>query len=372
MNIIRKRWAPVLFVLFFAVLSAVTLFSKTLQTMALPKVITEKPVSRTLTHVIQGNGEVVPNQEDDLVSESGWKIKTINVKLGDAVKQGQILATFDGTELEQTLLDEEAVLQKRLLERESLQEQFKIASRNSDAEAILQAKRDLERDQWDEAVARRKVDGLRRELQQKTALTAPYAGIVTDIYVREGIAAPLGQKILTLMSPAEGFQFSFAVDANAAALLELGEEFPVTIRGGRKGVVNGTVSEIKEASSLNESASEGDGRANRSAKEKKVVISLPNGDLQGGEQASIQIEKPSALEGVVLRKDYIKKDGKGSYVFIVQENKSSLGNNYYARKTYIQIVDENDEEVLAQGINEQADVIAEYSEPLQDGHQVRL
>lgn len=373
MNVIKKRMAPSLLGLFLVLIAGFTLFSNTIQTMTLPKVVTEKPSTGTMNHLIEGNGVVSPRQRDDLISESGWKVTKVDVKRGDSVAKGQVLVAFDGTELEQTLLDEEAALRKRRLEQEDTEEQFKIAVQHGDEEAVLKAKRDLQSYKLDEEASTRKIEALRKELAQKKVLTAPYAGIVTDVQAREGLRVPQGQKVLSLVAPGKGFEVSFTVRAEAAALLALEEEMPVTvIREGQVKLVNGTVTELKDIPLEGGANEDGTGSTVASAARRTVVVALSGEELKGGEQASIRIEKPSMQEGLVLRKEYSKKDGKGRYVFIVMEKKSSLGNAYYAQKKYIRIVDETDEEIVVEGLHEQMDIITESSAPLQDGNQIRL
>lgn len=371
MNVIRKRWAPTLFLMFFVVLAGLTLFTNTIRTMTLPKVIAEKAAEDRMTHLVEGHGTVAPKRQDDLVSESGWRVAHVYVKRGDAVVQGQVLVTFDGTELEQMLLDEEAARQKRQLRMGELEEAFKMAMRNGDADAIAKAKRDLNVGQLDEEISQRKIYALRKELEQKKVLAAPYAGIVADIEAREGLRVPQGQKVLTLTGVGEGFEAVFTLQADSAARLALEEEVPVTIQGGAAKRVTGVVTAFGEAS-FGGASGDGTGGAGASKAQRTVVVTLAGANWKGGEQAAIRIEKPSAEEGVVLRKDYVKRDGKGHYVFLVRETKSSLGNAYYAQKKYVRILDETAEEMVVEGLSGQAVVITESSAPLQDGNPIRL
>ena len=74
MVIKRQRLASALFILFFIVLTGLTLFSNTFQTAMLPKAAAEKPVKKTLSHSIKGSGVITPRQKTDLTSQSGWKV----------------------------------------------------------------------------------------------------------------------------------------------------------------------------------------------------------------------------------------------------------------------------------------------------------
>ncbi|SFE81518.1 Biotin-lipoyl like [Paenibacillus algorifonticola] len=110
MVIRRQRLTGILLTLFFLVLAGLTIFSNTIQSVMLPKVTTEKPVKKTLSHFIKGDGMITPRQMTALVNESGWKAAKVHVHDNERVKKGQVLITFDSTKAQQQLLDEEARL----------------------------------------------------------------------------------------------------------------------------------------------------------------------------------------------------------------------------------------------------------------------
>ncbi|WP_214626569.1 efflux RND transporter periplasmic adaptor subunit [Paenibacillus agaridevorans] len=384
MVIRRQRLASILFVLFFIVLAGLTLFSNTLQSAMLPKVATEKPVEKTLSHLIKGSGVIAPKETMNLVSDSGWQVSKVHVKEDEKVKKGQTLVTFDSTDLKQQLMDAEDQLKKMDLNREALKEQFITAQQGGNAQATRKAERDLESDRLDRNIAQRKIESMRKELSEKMNLKAPSDGRITDLKAKEGQNVPQGQSVLTLVKSGSGFQFYFVADDASAALLQNGEKVAVDVKGDKNKRVDGTIVEIKDAPSGsggggaagqpgNEGGSMNGGEEKGSQSQKTIVVSVSGEGLQGGEQVSVALEKSAKEQGLVIRKELIKKDGTGSYVFVVRENKSSLGNTYKVQKAYVTTGDANEEVIIVLGgLSPQDDIIVESSEPLQDGNRVRL
>ncbi|MCC3371994.1 efflux RND transporter periplasmic adaptor subunit [Cohnella sp. REN36] len=376
----RQRIAGIALVAFLLVLAGLTLFSQTLQTALLPKVATAKPAKKTLAHRIEGSGEIAPRRQIELNSESGWKIAKVHVREDEQVKKDQVLVTFDGTEAQQQLLDAEDELKKRNLNRELLQEQFMDAQRTGDEEVIRKAKRDLEMDRLDRDMATRRIETLRKDLARKRSLTAHADGKVSNLQAREGMSIPQGQPVLTLVEAGEGFQFTFTVDKDSADLLRKGEKVPVNVNGDKPRQMEGTVAEIKDASPGSDGGGSagkpdmGSGNPDGSAKAQKTIVVYLSGDgLQGGESASIFLEKPFKEKGLVIDKKWLKKDGTGSYVFVVRERRSSLGNTYTVQKAYLNTGKGNDEEIVVLGgVYPDDDIVTEASAPLQEGNRVRL
>ncbi|WP_409345722.1 efflux RND transporter periplasmic adaptor subunit [Paenibacillus sp. MBLB4367] len=377
----RQRLAGTVFVLFFFVLAGLTLFSNTLQTALLPKAVTEKPLKKTLEHHIKGSGTLVPRLKKELAGENGWPIAQVHVTAGDQVTKGQTLVTFDDTEALQLLLDEEARMKKQSINRELLQEQFIAAQQSGNGEAVRKAERDLELEKIDSEIAKRKLDGMRKDIARKRVLTAPFDGKVAALKAEKGAIAAQGQMLVTLIKSDEGFELSFQTTADSAALLQSGEKVAVNVKSPTPVRLEGAITDIKDSFAEGTGGAMGkpdqsdkNGSADDGVKQKKTVVVTVSGEgLQGGEQASLQVDKKSSQQGLVIRKEWLKKDGNGSYVFVIREKKSALGNAYYAQKAYL-VTGESAEDgiVVLSGLSSEDDLITESSEPLQDGSQVRL
>ncbi|MFF2481666.1 efflux RND transporter periplasmic adaptor subunit [Paenibacillus sp. NPDC058071] len=375
----KQRMAGIALVVFLVVLAGLTLFSQTLQTALLPKVTTAKPAQKSFIQRIEGSGVISPRRQIEVHSESGWKAAKVHVRNDEQVKKGQLLVTFDGSEVQQQLLDAEDELKKRELNRELLKEQYVAAQRAEDEEAIRKAKRDLDLDRLDQGIAMRRMETLRNNLASKRTLTAPADGRVTNLQAEAGLTIPQGQPVLTLVENSKGFQFTFTVDKESADLIRKDEKLPVNIDGDKPWQLEGTVAEIKDASqgsgsgAVNNPEMDG-GNPNGGAKAQKTIVVHVSGDgLQGGESASVDLEKPLTEQGLVINKKWMKKDGSGDYVFVVRENRSSLGNTYTVQKAYVKTgKGDNEEIIVLGGMYLDEEIVTESSEPLQEGNRVRV
>ncbi len=84
----RQRIAGIALAAFLLILAGLTLFSQTLQTALLPKVATEKPAQKTMTHRIEGSGVITPRRQTELKSDSSWKVVKVHVRNDEQVKKG--------------------------------------------------------------------------------------------------------------------------------------------------------------------------------------------------------------------------------------------------------------------------------------------
>lgn len=370
----QQKAITIIAAIFLIMMLVLTLLSNTIQTALLPKVVTEAPVSKPLVHAIEGRGMIEPKKKRELMNESGWPIEKVHVKKDEVVKKGQTLVTFDSTAQAQQIEELELLLKKQDLNRIAIKEQYVEAQRSGDVEAVRKAKRALESDDLDRMGIERKIGQQKEDIKKKGVLTAPYDGRVTEVLAEDGASIAMGQPILTLVNPSEGFQFSFTAADHAASFLQLHEKVKVEFATSKE-QLEGTVDEITQSSqkSGNGGIMPG-GEADTSASsEKKIVITLRDAKLKGGEEALVHIEKQAEQQGIVIRKELLKKDGNGSYVYVVREKRSPLGNTYLAEKRTVKTGDESEEEIIIlDGLYPNDKIIVESSDPLQDGNRVRL
>lgn len=380
MTLGKQRVASTFFIVFFVILAVLTLFSNTFQTAMLPKAVTEKPVKKAWEHSVTGSGVLIPKHTKVLLSDNGWRVSNIHVAQHDPVKKGQPLVTFDAQEAEEQLLDEEIRWKKQRLNRDMLEEQYIEAQRSGNEEAIRKVRRDIEIETLDADIAQRKLNGLRKSLHEKRTLTAPIDGIVEELEAQEGMSVPRGQPLLTLVDNREGYEFSFKASADSTVLLRQGDTVTVSLDGSASRRLEGTIAKIKDGPPENTGGNEmgkpsgdSDGSSGTSKPHKTIVIAVSGEGIRGGEQANVRIDKKSREQGLVIRKELIKKDGTGSYVFVVREKKSPLGNAYFAQKAYVTTGESSDDEIVVlSGLTAKDDIVVQSSEPLQDGNQVRL
>nr|WP_285854522.1 efflux RND transporter periplasmic adaptor subunit [Paenibacillus elgii] len=368
----KKRKMVALSGVFFGLLLVLTLFSNTLQAITLPKVRTETPVKGKLVHSIEANGTLKPVEEAELKNETGWKVKAVHVKAGDAVVKDQPLIAYDSKPADRQIADEQTALKQQKLQLEGLFESFVEANRNGDSTAISKAKRDIESRQLDIDVRERKIQALQEDLAGQRQIVAPFDGIVTSVRATEGLPSLPGQPVVRVSNANRGYGMSMLIAADLAAFLSVGEKIEVEVKDLTVQVMEGRIDEI--ADSQMELAGGAGQKQDAPPASKTVRITVPGEGLKGGERAVVRLQKSvSADEQLLISNEAVHKDQEGKFVYVIEERRGPLGNGFYVRKSYIRAADANaNQTAVREGIFPMDQVIVESGEPLQPGNRVRL
>ncbi|WP_189596954.1 efflux RND transporter periplasmic adaptor subunit [Paenibacillus elgii] len=368
----KKRKMVVVSGVFFGLLLVLTLFSNTLQAITLPKVRTETPVKGKLVHSIEANGTLKPVEEAELKNETGWKVKAVHVKAGEAVVKDQPLITYDSKPAGRQIADEQTALKQQKLQLEGLFESFVEANRNGDSTAISKAKRDIESRQLDIDVRERKIQALQEDLAGQRQIVAPFDGIVTSVRATEGLPSLPGQPVVSLSNASRGYGMSMLIAADLAAFLSVGEKIEVEVKDQTVQVMEGRIDEI--ADSQMELAGGAGQKQDAPPASKTVRITVQGEGLKGGERAVVRLQKSvSADEQLLISNEAVHKDQEGKFVYVIEERRGPLGNGFYVRKSYIRAADGNaNQTAVREGIFPMDQVIVESGEPLQPGNRVRL
>lgn len=373
----HKRWIRRIFILFIAILLILTLYSNTLLTMNLPKVWVEEGKSGPLVHNYSGSRLLQPISEVDLSNKTGWIVKDIQVKVGDRVTKGQTLVTYDSREAENRIQDEQANLSRQKLMMEGLQERYIDTYHNGDDKEIRSTKRDIEMARLEIGVLERKVRNLQEDLESHRQIVAPFDGVITKVTAVIGLPSGSAGGDVLLSNSSLGYQLALQIPSSIADQMELGsiQNVDVKIKGVTQSL-EGVVTRIENVDAINSAAAANDGGDSNSSVSifhKQVLITVQSTELQGGEQATVNLSKSIADEnGVLLLSKSIHSEGSNPYIFVLEEKKGPLGNTYHANKVAVEVGDTNkDTTIVLNGAYPGQLVIMESSEPLQDGMRVR-
>lgn len=165
--------------------------------------LAEPPPSRTVTYTvkrgsiaeeIRGLGRVAGTREADLYFTAGGRVKTLAVKTGDPIKQGELLAQLETGDLEYQLsvaqVDQQEQSQ-RLLQAERLAQINGITN-----DPLV---RDL---QYDLERIRLRLGNLKERIAAAT-IVAPFSGRVTSVRTQEGREIKEYETILTVVDPTQ-------------------------------------------------------------------------------------------------------------------------------------------------------------------------
>jgi HlyD family secretion protein len=365
----KKRGIRLAAGLFIGSLLVLTFFSNTYRQLTLPKVSVAKAEFGQLAHNIEGSGALEPERTASLYDRSGWKVLEVLVKEGDTVTEGQKLITFDSSQAERTIADEQDRYKQQQLRMEKLQNDLKATGIGGDEDKVESIKRDIASLRLDMDIQSRKLANLREELREKSALVAPFSGIVTELRAEEGLTVSQGQAAAEIADPSQGLNLTVNVKTELADRLVPGESVQVRIKGTTPRLITGKVHSVEKTAAANQQG--GSGSSGGSGKE--VTVRVNDKALTGGELAEFELTKRTGSPRPLIPNEAIHQDGGGEYVFVVEEKKRPLGNEFRVGKKYIN-TDDSDETstALMGGMDPQAKIVTESAEPLSDGDRVRL
>lgn len=305
---------------------------------------TAKAQREDLATVVSGSGEIKPKTYVNIGANAYGKITRLYVKEGDHVQKGQLLAQIDNVQSEADLNANQAALQAAQTDAIAADAALKTSQAD-----LLRAQADYDRNKldWDRAQSLYK-DGLIsksdfdsrkdawatadagltqaqakvaqakaqkesadkhvsqanatlarvNDVLRKTTYTAPYAGVVTNLPVREGESVVIGIQNAqgsTLMTLADMsiITAEVRIDETDIVNVQMGQPAEVTIDAIPKQVFHGTVTQIGDnaivrSSGVSTSQQEA---ASEEAKDFKVVVTLTDApkDLRPGLSTTAKI-----------------------------------------------------------------------------------
>jgi len=380
----RKRTIAVLSGTFLGILLLLTLFSNTMLSMTLPKVITELPRKGKLEHKVEGSGVLKPQEQAELHNASGLPVRKLLAKTGDTVKKGQTLALYDTKESERQFMDERARLKQQQLAIEKVKEDYIAAQQSGDEAAVRAAGRSLESQQIDIGIQQRKIQSLEEKRSRERELVAPFDGLVAEVMFDQDQTPSSGQPLLRIINADKGFKLEVAIPVQSTSFLKAGDKISVQVETAdnqnlqlQGQVLTNDNPRPKSPGSGGQAALPAGDPSDKTARDEAgqtvLTIAVQGEGLRGGENASFSYTKPNVKETLLVPNVAVKEDAQGKYVLVVQENKGPLGNTFTVRKSYFHGLDSNDlETAVERGLAPDTKLITESSEPLQEGNRVRL
>jgi len=177
--------------------------------------VTETVKTGNVIRTVSVTGEMMPEKQADLAFETGGKIKSVDVEVGDEVEEGQVIAALDDSIARSQLWGAQVALD------------------------IQQENLDLSRRKWDnlkpeeKAAKKLAVDQARagvqivREQLGKTVLYSPIKGVVSERRVEPGEIAGIGSVIISVIQKGE-LKIEAEVSESDIAEISLGQKADIT------------------------------------------------------------------------------------------------------------------------------------------------
>lgn len=156
---------------------------------------------------ITAEGVIEAVKSSQLAPQVAGSITVLNVKAGDMVKAGQVLARIDTRIANQQAAASQAQVAAARAQLSAARQEYERKKRLYDKQYISQAALERAESNYKTAEAQTKaelaqtgVTGVQAGLH---TVTAPYAGIVAEVMVEQGDMAMPGKSLLTLYDPKE-------------------------------------------------------------------------------------------------------------------------------------------------------------------------
>jgi HlyD family secretion protein len=262
-----KKAKIILVVLIVVGLGAILAFSLTGRDRKLPRVTTAKVEKVDLTAKVTANGKIQARRKVDLSALVMGQITNLAIKEGDKVQRGQLLLQIDKAQLAAQAAGREASLAAMRNDfaaarstAQQAQRDYVRAKQNYDAHILSEAEFQKARSANDTAQSNLAATEERmretsanltasRDSLSKTTVTAPIAGVVTALPIKEGEVTVIGTmnnpgtQLLTISDMSE-VEAVMMVDETSVPQVKVGQTGNLTIDAYPGQKFQGTVTEV--------------------------------------------------------------------------------------------------------------------------------
>jgi len=271
----------------------------------------ENVTLQSIQQYVNTTGTARANQEVELNSEIVGKYKLLTnpatgrkFKLGDRVREGQVIIRFEDEEYENNIAIDAVKLNLEISQQEyekqkSLYEKGGVTLyelRNSEV-AKTNAQYDFESAQISLA---------------KMNVTAPFTGVITELpYYTEGTRVPSGSQMVNLMSY-DKMYMDINLPEKSISEVKVGQEALITNYTIAEDTLRGSVSELSPAISTETRTFRG-----------TIEIDNPERKLRPGMFVKADVITASKDSTIVIPKDIVLTGNRGKFVFVVERNNAA-------------------------------------------------
>lgn len=272
-----------------------------------PKVTLGKVEMKPFTHEIRVQGNVETDEDITLSAEMGGLITRINVKEGQTVRKGAVIATVDASVLSSNV--------------QELQTQLEYA------EYMLGKQEELQKrgvgSEFDLETAKNQVNSLKASMRSlntqrgKATIRAPFTGVIDQVYAKKGSMAGPAAPIVRLVNNKD-IDIVSTISEKHFANVQVGTPIRVTFPNYMDTTLNLKVSNVGNYIEP----------TNRTF---RVMANVPNNTLLLPNMlAEVSITDMKVDKGMVIpSKSILKDQNNNDFIFVARDEKSADGVTTY-------------------------------------------
>lgn len=316
-----------------------------------PLVVLSDVEQKSFTHEIRVQGNVETDQDVTLSAEMGGLITSINVKEGQKVSKGQVIAQVDASVLSSNVSE--------------IQTQLEYA------EYMLKKQEELQKrgvgSEFDLETAKSQVNSLKASMRSlntqrgKAAIRAPFTGVIDQIYARNGQVAGPGSPILRLVNNAK-IDIVANISEKHFSSVKIGTPIRVTFPNYADTSI---ILKITNVGNFIEPT-------NRTF---RIMATLPNNSVfLPNMLAEVSITDMNVPNGTVIpSKSILKDQDNKDFIYIASLVKGKK--EYTVKKVFVDVIGIFDGEALiepSKDIKKGQKVVTDGARGIADGDQVRI
>ncbi|MGB0930050.1 MAG: efflux RND transporter periplasmic adaptor subunit [Chitinophagales bacterium] len=296
---------------------------------------------------VEFQGQVQTKDDFMISSDMGGVLKSLTIKEGEYVKQGQLVGRVDD-DIMQKNVDELNL--KLNLARDIFQRREKLWKQNIGSEIeFIQAKNNVE-------ALQKSISTLQAQ-RGKTNIYAPNNGVVEEIFTTQGEITGPGSPIAKIINT-----------SNLQVVADIPENYLTSIRrGSTVKVVLPALDNVEQTVKVSKIGSMID--PNNRTFQIEMPISNKGGKVKPNLMAMVEFKAAASDNAVVVPTNLVQNSLEGNFVFVVEKTDTSQ----VAKKVKIEVGDSYEGETLVlNGLKGGETLVADGSNLVRDGEKVKI
>lgn len=325
-----------------------TILSRAADSIMLPAVKTTRPLPGALTHTVILSGTVEAKELSPVIAVDGLIVASVHVRVGQSVKAGDTLLSYDMEALQSELQSKKTALERVTLEAKR-QTAGNASEQNSD---LAETERRLLRLDIDAAQA--EVDRINALIANGGILVAPVDGMITEVLIQPGEVA--SGVAFRMAAASSGMIVRAPVNETQWSYRQIGMEGSVQRQGeNQRQRVSATISELVP-----------------SALGYEAVFELPSSAWSVGQALTITLSQTTDTYDMRVPVGAIAENSGNKGVYRIRTGDSVLGEVEYAEFVPVNVLETDSQYAAIEGtLSDRDQIVASSSKPVHDGDRVR-